>query len=327
MFLELGFELIEVYSKMPAMAAKKVPTKKLRKKRASPKKLVSPPDYGSLVQVSEEKDSRLLDKLQPVANDHKAALLALIAPFSGKKISPVDWISASIRLWEELGIEQVVRNINKKYKGKKLFLLIESPGGTVSSSYKIASYLRKNFSEIIVFVPHQAASGGTLIAIGGNKIVLGDMANLTPIDIQTKYAGTTVSVNRMSSALARLNKFFETKLPQQVPYPYRSLVDKLDPIIYDDWETKTYEMAAYAADLLTKAGYEEESRISIISKLVYSAFPHSFVIDRTKARNYGLDVAKKGEFESELNCMHWWLKNYMVKPGMDHYIRYIIPNK
>lgn len=269
-----------------------------------------------------------MDKLQGISNQQHAVLLAFIAPYGGKKISPVDWVAAVISFWEELGIEQAVREIKSKLKSQdatKLYLLLETPGGSVASSYKIARYLRHEFSDITVFIPNVAASGGTLISLAANRVVMGNMANLTPIDIQVPYKDGRVSVNRMASALTRLKQFFETKRPEQVPYPYRALVDKLDPIIYDDWNSKTYAMITYVVELLTEAGYPSEKISNIIGNFVTTTYPHDFIIHKNRARGYDVNVVPDEEFVSELNCLRWWLKKYLISSGTDHYIRYIIP--
>lgn len=287
------------------------------------------PDFDGLVDAKEELDISLVSRLKPIANNHKAIIISLIAPFMGKKTSPIDMSTASIRLWEELSVEKAVTEIREKigYEFNKLFLLVESPGGSVTSSYKIAHFLRENFNEIIIFVPHQAASGGTLISMIGNEVVLGDMASLTPIDIQIPYGDTRVSVNRMQSALKRLNQFFQYKTPAQVPYPYQSLVHKLDPIIYDDWESRTFEMATYAIELLRKSGYDEQPIINIIENFVYTTYPHDFVINRERAINYGIKVAPKEKYIEEMKNMTWLLSYYVMKSSDKHHLRYILPDK
>lgn len=288
---------------------------------------IDPPSYGKLINISLETNPKLLQILQPIADKDQAVLLAFIAPSLGKKISPVDFLTASIGFWEELGIEEAVRDIQKATSGniKKLYLLIESPGGLVDSSYKISRHLRYQFSEITSFVPHIAASGGTLMALSADKVVMGDMASLTPIDVQIPYGRTMVSVNRMNSALATLVKFFETKLPEQVPYPYKAMVDKLDPIVYDDWNSKTNAMIEYAAELLSKAGYQPDEMVSIAQNLILTNKPHNFVVHKDLAKEVGVKVANDGELMNELNCMRWWLKDYMLSPGTEHYIRYVVP--
>ena len=57
----------------------------------------------------------------------------------------------------------LITKIKEQTNCKKLILMINSPGGFVKSSYKMARALRENFEEIIVFVPYEASSGGTLV--------------------------------------------------------------------------------------------------------------------------------------------------------------------
>lgn len=288
---------------------------------------VAPPSYGTHINVGKETNTSLLSKLQPLADFHNAVLLAMVAPSIGEKTSPVDYLSASIGLYDELGMEEAVRTIDTLCKGvSKLFLLVESPGGEVTSSYKIAYFLRTHYPNITTFVPHRAASGGTLIALSSNEIVMGELAHLTPIDTQVSYLDTKVSVNRMNSALARLVAYYEKKRASQVPYPYQSMVDKLDPIIYDDWNTKINAMIEYVIDLLLKTGYQSKEIVSIVKNFIVTEFPHSFVIHREKARSYGVKVVPDNQYINELNCMRWWLAEYMLESGTKHVIRYVIPS-
>ncbi len=62
--------------------------------------------------------------------------------------------------------------------------MLQSYGRDVNSAYTIAKVLRKNFKNITVFVPQIAASGATLIAISADKIVMGELSKLSPIDPQ-----------------------------------------------------------------------------------------------------------------------------------------------
>lgn len=288
---------------------------------------IAPPSYGANINISREMEPSLLVKLQPLADYHNAVLLTMIAPSIGEKTSPVDYLSASIGLYDELGMEEAVRNIDSLCSGvSKLFLLIESPGGEVASSYKIAYFLRTHYTNITTFIPHRAASGGTLIALSSNEIVMGELSHLTPIDTQVPYADTRVSVNRMNSALARLVQYYEKKRPSQVPFPYQAMVDKLDPIIYDDWNAKINAMMEYAIELLSKAGYQTKDTINILKNFILTEFPHSFVIHRDKARGYGVKVVPDNAFVNEMNCMRWWLAQYMLESGTKHVIRYVIPN-
>ncbi len=139
-------------------------------------------DLKEILDVEEEKDQEMTNQFENLFCKKDCVFLALIAPYVGKKISPSKEAIASLGLSEEFGVETAIESIREITNCKKLILLINSPGGLVQSSYKIARAIRKNFEEIIVFIPYVAASGGTLISLIGNEIVMGMMSQLSPID-------------------------------------------------------------------------------------------------------------------------------------------------
>lgn len=59
----------------------------------------------------------------------------------------------------------------------------------LSSAYKTAITIRDAFNDITVFVSHYALSGGTLLALAGNRIKMGIMSQLSGLDVQTQYKG------------------------------------------------------------------------------------------------------------------------------------------
>ncbi len=77
----------------------------------------------------------------------------------------------------------------------------------MQSSYKIAHALRKTFNKIIVFVRHIAASGGTLLALTGNKIVMGMMSQLSPLDPQAESEEGAISANSVLMRTSLLLRF------------------------------------------------------------------------------------------------------------------------
>ena len=135
-----------------------------------------------LIDVNEEDDPTLSEKLTEIGKKHDAILMVCIAPYVGLKVSPTKTIIAQMGLSEEFTVETAINQIRTKTDATKLLLLVNSSGELVQSSYKVARALRKTFKEIVVFVPHIAASGGTLLALTGNKIVMGMMSQLSPFD-------------------------------------------------------------------------------------------------------------------------------------------------
>jgi ClpP class serine protease len=62
--------------------------------------------------------------------------------------------------------------------------LIHTPGGLVLAAMQIARAVEAHKAKVTVYVPVYAMSGGTLIALAANEIVLGEFSVLGPIDPQ-----------------------------------------------------------------------------------------------------------------------------------------------
>ena len=65
-----------------------------------------------------------------------------------------------------------------------LDMVLHTPGGLVLAALQIAQAIRDHKSKVTVFVPHYAMSGGTLIALAADQIVMCTHSVLGPIDPQ-----------------------------------------------------------------------------------------------------------------------------------------------
>jgi ClpP class serine protease len=80
--------------------------------------------------------------------------------------------------------EEVLRAIRMAPKDKPIDLIIHTPGGLVLAATQIAKALKDHPAETRVIVPHYAMSGGTLIALAADKIIMDPHAVLGPVDPQ-----------------------------------------------------------------------------------------------------------------------------------------------
>jgi ClpP class serine protease len=80
--------------------------------------------------------------------------------------------------------EAVLKAIQLTDPDVPLDLVLHTPGGLALAALQIARALRDRKAPVTVFVPHYAMSGGTLIALAANQIVLSPHAILGPIDPQ-----------------------------------------------------------------------------------------------------------------------------------------------
>ena len=80
--------------------------------------------------------------------------------------------------------EEVLRAIRLTDKNTPLDFILHTPGGLVLAASQIAKAIQRHPAKTTVMIPHYAMSGGTLIALAANEIVMDMNAVLGPIDPQ-----------------------------------------------------------------------------------------------------------------------------------------------
>ena len=80
--------------------------------------------------------------------------------------------------------EDVLRAIKLTDPDCPIDLIVHTPGGLVLAAGQIAHALRRHRAKVTVFVPHYAMSGGTLISLAADEIVMDPNAVLGPVDPQ-----------------------------------------------------------------------------------------------------------------------------------------------
>ena len=267
--------------------------------------------------------------LQKLCDQKNVVLLAFIGSYVPRKHTPSHPVGDAIGMTDEFGMEESLKDIQnnmKKTRTRKAYLLVNSQGGGVNSSFKIAQAIRDTFDEITVFVPHIAASGGTLLALTGNRIRMGMMSQLSPVDPQLFYPDRGfVSVNSITRAKKRLEEKFEKRHKQEVGYPDKHMAEMIDPVVYEEFYGVRTASKAYLSTILRKTGYDEQAIEKISNALIFGAPKHSFVIDRNLAREIGLKVDDGNEDPSAWDLMRNWFAKYAEGETDRHFIRYCIP--
>jgi ClpP class serine protease len=80
--------------------------------------------------------------------------------------------------------EQVLRAIRMTPDEMPIDLILHTPGGLVLAAEQIAWALKRHQGSVRVLVPHYAMSGGTLVAMAADEIVMDPDAVLGPVDPQ-----------------------------------------------------------------------------------------------------------------------------------------------
>jgi ClpP class serine protease len=80
--------------------------------------------------------------------------------------------------------EQVLRAIRLTPPDVPIDLILHTPGGLVLATEQIARALLRHRAKVTVFIPHYAMSGGTMLAMAADEIVMDENAVLGPVDPQ-----------------------------------------------------------------------------------------------------------------------------------------------
>jgi len=80
--------------------------------------------------------------------------------------------------------ERVLRAIRATPDDVPIDLILHTPGGLVLAATQIAMAIKKHPADVRVIIPHYAMSGGTLIALAADKLIMDENAVLGPIDPQ-----------------------------------------------------------------------------------------------------------------------------------------------
>lgn len=80
--------------------------------------------------------------------------------------------------------EEILRVIRLTPQDLPVDLILHTPGGIVLAAEQIALAMRRHRGKITVMVPHYAMSGGTMLALAAEEILMDENAVLGPVDPQ-----------------------------------------------------------------------------------------------------------------------------------------------
>src|SRR5260221_2655352 len=149
-------------------------------------------------------------------------------------------------------------------------LVVHTPGGLVLAAMQIARAVEAHKAKVTVYVPVYAMSGGTLIALAANEIVLGEFSVLGPIDPQ--IAGFPAA----SIVKARDSK------------PIGNVFD-LTLVLADVAEKALAQVKRGAVELLTPR-MEQAAAGSLAAKLAGGHWTHDYALTASEACALGLPV-------------------------------------
>jgi len=166
--------------------------------------------------------------------------------------------------------EEVLRAIHLTDPEIPIDLVLHTPGGLVLAATQIAHAIFTRKGKVTVFVPHYAMSGGTLLALAADEIVMSDYAVLGPVDPQLgEYPAASV-----------------LKAAHQKPV---AEVDDKTLILADQAEKAITQMRHEVSELLANK-YPNEKAEEIAKLMTSGTWTHDYPITCDRARELGLPV-------------------------------------
>jgi ClpP class serine protease len=167
--------------------------------------------------------------------------------------------------------EEVLRAIQMTDDEVPLDLVLHTPGGLVLAALQIAKAVREHKGRVTVFVPHYAMSGGTLIALAADEIVMCKHSVLGPIDPQL---GESPAVSLI-------------KVIQDKPV---SKIDDRTLILADVGRKAIAQVKQAASELLNRRMLAQEASTTA-EKLTSGAWTHDYPIWASTASSLGLPIS------------------------------------
>ena len=167
--------------------------------------------------------------------------------------------------------EDVLRAVKMTDPQVPIDIILHTPGGLVLATEQIARALSKHPARVTVFIPHYAMSGGTMLALAADEIVMDPNAVLGPVD------------------------------PQIGQYPAVSIlnvIDQKDPDKVDDETLILADISRKALrqvkDMIRQIAccqYTPEEAGCIADELASGKWTHDYPISVEEAREMGLKVS------------------------------------
>jgi ClpP class serine protease len=212
----------------------------------------------------ESRRAQLLERFQ---EERKSRVIAMIHREDTVSLFGVP-VSRSIDIEDS---EAVLRAIRLTPEEQPIDLILHTPGGLVLAAEQIAHAVVEHKGKVTVFVPHYAMSGGTLIALCADEIVMDPNAVLGPVDPQ---------IGDMPAA--SIVKLLEAK-------PIAQVSDEM-LVLADIAQKARVQVASFVAEVLLKHLPKDKAAM-LATVLSEGRWTHDFPITVEAARQLGLPIA------------------------------------
>src|SRR6056297_1883169 len=168
------------------------------------------------------------------------------------------------------GAQSIISAIKATPDDTPIDLVLHTPGGLVLAAMQIARAVEAHPAKVTVSVPIYAMSGGTLIALAADEIVMGEFSMLGPIDPQI------MGVSAASILAARDAK----------PVAH---VSDLALVLADVSEKATAQVKRGAVEIMTPRIAQDQAE-ALADTIASGTWTHDYALTPDEANSLGLAV-------------------------------------
>lgn len=210
-------------------------------------------------------------------------------------------------------------------KGKKLDLVLETPGGSGEVAEDLVKAMRSRYEDVAVIVPGYAKSAGTIMAMAADEILMGPNSGLGPIDAQIFYQGKRFSADALIEGMEKIKK--EVEQSGNLNRAYIPILQQISPgelqhaenaltfakILVTQWLAQ-FKFRTWATHSSTGQPVAEEEKKKRAEEIAEQLCNHRFW--KTHARSIKLD---------DLEGMRLKITDYSKTPALeDAILRYYV---
>lgn len=208
-------------------------------------------------------------------------------------------------------LDYFIHHLDTIRNTQRISLFLYTRGGDTLSSWSIVNLIRQFCKELEVIVPFKAHSGGTLICLGADKIIMTKQATLSPIDPsisnalnpQIPGAAATakvpVSVEDISAFLEFCSTYADTSNVSDAIL--LDLARQVHPLVLGKAFRAREQIRMLATRLLGRQIEDEGHLTALLNFLCIESGSHDYTISRREARDdLGLNVETPDESEYQI---------------------------
>jgi ClpP class serine protease len=199
--------------------------------------------------------------------------------------------------------EEVLRAIRTTPPNVPIDLVVHTPGGIALAATQIALALKAHPAKKTIIIPHYAMSGGTMIAMAADEIMMDPHAVIGPVDPQ-------LANKDGQFAAASILRAVEKK-------PIDKIADST-LMLADDARMAQNQMIEFVREIM-KGKCGEQNTDKVIHELVMGKYTHDYPIFPEKAKELLGDCVKMGVPKSVYELMDFYkMASGTHRPGVEY---------